>query len=95
MNETQLNIDILWICICSGLVFIMQAGFLCLEIGVTRRKNSINLAIKNLVDFCLSTVVFWLVGFGLMFRHYLRGCFRCLAMAYHHPPETRSLHSQS
>lgn len=67
MNEAQLNIDILWICVCSGLVFIMQAGFLCLEIGVTRRKNSINLAIKNLVDFCLSTVVFWLLGFGLMF----------------------------
>lgn len=67
MNESQLNIDLLWICLCSGLVFIMQAGFLCLEIGVTRRKNSINLAIKNLVDFCLSAVVFWLVGFGLMY----------------------------
>lgn len=67
MDQSQLNIDLLWIYLCSGLVFIMQAGFLCLEIGVTRRKNSINLAIKNLVDFCLSAVVFWVVGFGLMY----------------------------
>ena len=67
MNETQLNIDLLWIYLCSGLVFIMQAGFLCLESGLTRRKNSINVAIKNLADFCLTTVVCWVVGFGLMF----------------------------
>ena len=67
MNESQLSIDLLWIYLCSGLVFIMQAGFLCLESGLTRRKNSINVAIKNLADFCLTTVVFWLVGFALMF----------------------------
>ncbi len=51
-------IDILWIAICSALVFLMQAGFLCLESGMTRHKNSINVAIKNLADFCLTTVVF-------------------------------------
>jgi Amt family ammonium transporter len=67
MNDPQQNLDILWIILCSGLVFLMQAGFLCLESGLTRRKNSINVAIKNLADFCLTTVVFWVVGFGLMF----------------------------
>jgi ammonium transporter, Amt family len=67
MENTQLQIDLLWIYLCGALVFIMQAGFLCLESGLTRRKNSINVAIKNLADFCLTTVVFWLVGFGLMF----------------------------
>ncbi|NCF18652.1 MAG: ammonium transporter [Haliea sp.] len=67
MEDPQLKLDLLWIYLCSGLVFIMQAGFLCLESGLTRRKNSINVAIKNLADFCLTTVVFWLVGFGLMF----------------------------
>lgn len=67
VEEAHPNIDLLWIYLCSGLVFIMQAGFLCLESGLTRRKNSINVAIKNLADFCLTTVVFWLVGFGLMF----------------------------
>ena len=67
MDNAQLNIDLLWIYLCCALVFIMQAGFLCLESGLTRRKNSINVAIKNLADFCLTTVVFWLIGFGLMF----------------------------
>lgn len=60
-------IDILWVVIASGLVFIMQAGFLCLETGLTRSKNNINVALKNLADFCLSTLIFWLFGFGLMF----------------------------
>ena len=53
--------------LCAALVFVMQAGFLCLESGLTRRKNSINVAVKNLADFCLTTVVFWLFAFGLMF----------------------------
>ncbi|MFT7245385.1 MAG: Amt family ammonium transporter [Candidatus Azotimanducaceae bacterium] len=61
------DLDFLWILVCAALVFLMQAGFLCLESGLTRRKNSINVAIKNLADFCLSTIVFWIVGFGLMF----------------------------
>ena len=61
------SVDILWIVIASALVFVMQAGFLCLESGMTRSKNSINVAIKNLADFCLSTLAFWFVGFGLMF----------------------------
>ena len=61
------GVDTLWVIFASALVFVMQAGFLCLESGMTRSKNSINVAIKNLADFCLSTLVFWAVGFGLMF----------------------------
>ena len=61
------GVDLLWVIFASALVFVMQAGFLCLESGMTRSKNSINVAIKNLADFCLSTLVFWAVGFGLMF----------------------------
>lgn len=53
--------------ICSGLVFFMQAGFLCLESGLTRTKNSINVAIKNITDFGIATLVFYSVGFGLMY----------------------------
>lgn len=67
MEAAQENIDFLWIVLCSALVFEMQAGFLLLESGLTRRKNSINVAVKNLADFCLTTLVFWAVGFGLMF----------------------------
>ncbi len=60
-------VDLLWILLCSGLVFIMQAGFMCLESGLTRSKNSINVAIKNLIDFGLSVGLFWAFGFALMF----------------------------
>ncbi len=66
-------IDLLWILICSGLVFIMQAGFMCLESGMTRSKNSINVAIKNLADFGLSVGLFWTFGFTLMFGRSIVG----------------------
>lgn len=59
--------DLLWIVLCAALVFVMQAGFLCLESGLTRNKNSINVAAKNVADFAIASVLFWLVGFGLMF----------------------------
>ncbi len=57
----------LWILLCASLVFVMQAGFLCLESGLTRAKNSINVAAKNVVDFAIASLLYWLVGFGLMF----------------------------
>ncbi|MGL1892756.1 MAG: ammonium transporter [Spirochaetaceae bacterium] len=60
-------LDILWIIVASCLVFIMQAGFAMVETGLTRSKNSINVAIKNLTDLGVSTLIFWLVGFGFMF----------------------------
>lgn len=62
---TYQTIDIFWILVCSGLVFIMQAGFMCLESGFTRSKNSINVAIKNLTDFGISVSLFWAFGFAL------------------------------
>ncbi|MCG6193104.1 ammonium transporter [Leptospira sp. FAT2] len=61
------NFDILWIILSSGLVFFMQAGFLCLESGLTRTKNSINVAIKNITDFGIATLIFYAIGFGFMF----------------------------
>jgi len=59
--------DDFWVLICAGLVFLMQAGFTCLESGLTRSKNSINVAIKNITDFGISTILFWSFGFALMF----------------------------
>ncbi|MBL9122161.1 MAG: ammonium transporter [Planctomycetaceae bacterium] len=59
--------DILWTCIAAFLVFFMQAGFALVETGFTRAKNACNIIMKNLMDFALGTVVFWLIGFGLMF----------------------------
>ena len=62
-----LNIDTLWVINCAILVFIMQAGFMCMESGLSRHKNSINVALKNAADFGVSVVMFWTLGFGLMF----------------------------
>ncbi len=62
-------INLLWLIICSGLVFLMQAGFMCLESGLTRTKNNINVAVKNIADFGLSVTLFWLIGYGFMFGH--------------------------
>ncbi|MEL6309201.1 MAG: hypothetical protein AAFQ52_13750, partial [Chloroflexota bacterium] len=59
--------DNLWIIISAALVFLMQGGFLCLETGLTRSKNNINVALKNLIDFGLTTILFWMFGFALMF----------------------------
>ncbi|MGK7888393.1 MAG: ammonium transporter [Leptolyngbyaceae cyanobacterium] len=60
-------LDTLWVLLCSGLVFLMQAGFMCLESGLTRSKNNINVAVKNFLDFGISVALFWLFGYGLMF----------------------------
>lgn len=62
-----------WILVSAGLVFLMQAGFLCLETGLTRTKNNINVALKNLVDFGITTVLFWLFGFAIMFGPTISG----------------------
>ncbi|MCM1048217.1 MAG: ammonium transporter [Clostridiales bacterium] len=56
-----------WFLIGAALVFWMQAGFAMVETGFTRAKNSGNILMKNLMDFCIGTVVFILIGFGLLF----------------------------
>tara|TARA_B100000953_G_scaffold237384_1_gene198878 strand:+ start:113 stop:2260 length:2148 start_codon:yes stop_codon:yes gene_type:complete len=67
ISKITLNIDTLWVINCAILVFIMQAGFMCMESGLSRHKNSINVALKNAADFGVSVVMFWLLGFGIMF----------------------------
>jgi len=69
------NIDTLWVINCAILVFIMQAGFMCMETGLSRHKNSINVALKNAADFGVSVVIFWIFGFGLMFGTSYNGFF--------------------
>ncbi|MEO2003030.1 MAG: hypothetical protein ABGY41_02910 [Candidatus Poribacteria bacterium] len=60
-------LDFIWLLFCTALVFLMQPGFLCLESGLTRAKNSINVAVKNLTDFSISMLAYWVLGFALMF----------------------------
>ena len=67
IDMIQTDLDYVWVIISAALVFFMQAGFMSLEAGMARSKNSINVAIKNLTDFVLGVIGFWIVGFGLMF----------------------------
>jgi len=66
-DELQTNINIVWTCIGAFLVFFMQAGFAMVETGFTRAKNAVNIIMKNLMDFSVGSIAFFLVGFGLMF----------------------------
>jgi len=66
-EELQLNINIVWTCVAAFLVFFMQPGFAMVECGFTRAKNAVNILMKNLMDFSVGTIAFFLVGFGLMF----------------------------
>ena len=60
-------VNTIWVLVGAALVFFMQAGFAMVETGFTRAKNAGNIIMKNLMDFCIGTPVFWLVGFGIMF----------------------------
>lgn len=66
-DNVTLNLNTVWVVTAAILVFFMQAGFALLESGSTRAKNSINVMMKNFIDVCLATLVFWSVGYGLMF----------------------------
>ena len=65
--DTLTATDTVWIAIAAALVFFMQAGFALLESGLSRAKNALNVVMKNYMDLCVGTLVFWAVGFGLMF----------------------------
>lgn len=59
--------DVIWVLAAAILVFFMQAGFALCEAGLTRAKNTGNILMKNMKDFCIGTPCFWLIGFGIMF----------------------------
>ncbi|MFQ4134836.1 ammonium transporter [Nodosilinea sp. PGN35] len=65
--DLQVALDTVWVLVAGFLVFFMNAGFCMLETGFCRSKNAVNLLAKNLIVFGLSTLAFWVVGFGLMF----------------------------
>jgi Amt family ammonium transporter len=63
----QVHANYLWTLIAAALVFFMQAGFAMVEAGFTRAKNAVNILMKNLMDFSMGSIVYWAIGFGLMF----------------------------
>ncbi|MEZ3504466.1 MAG: ammonium transporter [Lachnospiraceae bacterium] len=73
MNAVNSQLFAVWFLIGAALVFWMQAGFAMVEAGFTRAKNSGNILMKNLMDFCIGTIVFILIGFGLLLGEDIMG----------------------
>ncbi len=65
--ELQVTVDTMWTVLAGILVFLMQAGFAMVEGGFTRAKNVANIMMKNIGDFSMASLGFWILGFGIMF----------------------------
>ncbi len=66
-GTNMINLDIVWVLLAGVLVYFMQAGFAMVEAGFTRAKNASNIIMKNLMDFAIGSLAFYLIGFGIMF----------------------------
>ncbi len=77
MEETlqglQIGIDNMWLLIAAFLVMFMQPGFAMVEAGFTRSKNTANILMKNLMDFSIGSLLFWVIGFTLMYGESIGG----------------------
>ena len=73
----QINGDMgmLWMLLSGILVFFMQAGFTLVESGMTRSKNAVNIAMKNLLDICVGSLTYWIIGYSLMYGDTSNGWF--------------------
>ena len=69
------DMGMLWMLLSGILVFFMQAGFTLVETGMTRSKNAANIAMKNLLDICVGSITYWLVGYSLMYGDTSNGWF--------------------
>ena len=72
-EEVKVALDAIWLLLGTCLVFWMQAGFAMVETGFTRAKNAGNIIMKNLMDFAVGSVIFWILGYGLMFGDSIGG----------------------
>jgi len=67
LAQTKVALDTLWVVVAACLVFFMNAGFAMLETGLCQAKNAVNILAKNFIVFAVSSIAFWVIGFGLMF----------------------------
>jgi Amt family ammonium transporter len=75
LSDHAASMDMMWTLIASFLIFFMQAGFTLVEVGFTRAKNAGNVVMKNMIDFALGSIGFFLIGYGLMFGSSAAGLF--------------------
>ncbi len=66
-DQIQDAFDTIWLLLCAALVFFMQAGFAMVETGLTRAKNAGNIIMKNLMDFSVGAIMYWAIGWALMY----------------------------
>lgn len=67
ISQVQGNIDLVWVITAGALVFLMQAGFGLLESGMSRSKNAVNVILKNYMDLCVGSLIYFALGYGVMF----------------------------
>ena len=67
LSELTNGLNTVWMLLAAMLVFFMQPGFALVEAGFTRVKNTANILMKNFVDFMFGSLLYWFIGFGLMF----------------------------
>ena len=74
-SELTIGIDNMWLLVAGFLVMFMQPGFAMVEAGFTRSKNTANILMKNLMDFSIGSILFWLVGYSIMYGKDIAGIF--------------------
>ena len=67
LNELAISINNIWVLIAAFLVMFMQPGFAMVESGFTRKKNTANILMKNLMDFSVGALIYWLIGYSIMY----------------------------
>lgn len=93
--DTNAVLDLMWVLICGILVFFMQAGFTLVETGFARSKNTGNIIMKNLMDFCIGSVVFWAIGYSLMYGDSISGIIGTPSLFFDNGADMHSLFFQT
>jgi hypothetical protein len=75
ISEQAADSDLIWVLIASILIFLIPAGFTLVEVGFTRAKNAGNVVLKNLVDLAVGSIIYFVIGYGLMFGTSVFGLF--------------------
>jgi len=73
MEELSISINNIWVLVATFLVMFMQPGFAMVEAGFTRSKNTANILTKNLVDFSVGAILFWIIGYTIMYGESIAG----------------------
>ena len=95
-STIEIDLTVLWVTVAGFLVFFMHAGFTLLESGMTQSKNAVNIAMKNLMAISVGTIIYWFVGYSLMYGESENGFFRWSGFFTHNDtPEAYDLFFQT